>query len=115
MPIFHPFSDLFQTFSPIFTHSWQGLAKEFCGGHSTRNISRDEGSAHTQRVCLCRCGDWNALGSTLGWWFCLLGRRLGRRKQICGEPFPFRIVPYKIQLVPKTVSHTLYTTGTLHP
>ena len=24
----------------------------------------------------------NALGSTLGWWFCLLRRRLRRRKQI---------------------------------
>ena len=58
---------------------------------------------------------WNALGSTLGWWFCLLGRRLGRRKQIFGNPFPFGNVPCKIQLVPKTVSHTLYTTGTLHP
>ena len=58
---------------------------------------------------------WNALGSTLGWWFCLLGRRLGRRKQISGNPFPFGNVPCKIQLVPKTVSHTPYSTGTLHP
>ena len=58
---------------------------------------------------------WNALGSTLGWWFCLLGRRLGRRKQIFGNPFPFGNVPCKIQLVPKTVSHAPYTTGTLHP
>ena len=56
---------------------------------------------------------WNALGSTLGWWFCLLGRRLGRRKRIFGNPFPFGNVPCKIQLVPKTVSHTPYTTGTL--
>ena len=41
------------------------------------------------------------------------GRRLGRRKQIFGNPFPFGNVPCK--LVPKTVSHTPYTTGTLHP
>ena len=32
--------------------------------------------------------------------------RLGRRKQIFGNPFPFGNVPCKIQLVPKTVSHT---------
>ena len=31
---------------------------------------------------------WNALGSTLGWWFWVV-RRLGRRKQIFGNPFPF--------------------------
>ena len=55
---------------------------------------------------------WNALGSTDGWWFCLLGRRLGKRKQIFGNPFPFGNVPCKIQLVPKIVSHTPYTTGT---
>ena len=41
---------------------------------------------------------WNALGSTLGGCFCLLGRRLGRRKQIFGNPFPFGNVPCKIQL-----------------
>ena len=29
---------------------------------------------------------WNALRSTLGWWFCLLGWRLGGRKQIFGNP-----------------------------
>ena len=33
---------------------------------------------------------WNALGSTLGWWCCPFSRRLGRRKQIFGNPFPFR-------------------------
>ena len=53
---------------------------------------------------------WNALGSTLGWWFCLLGRSLGRRKQIFGNPVPFGTVPCKIQLVPKTVSHAPHTT-----
>ena len=58
---------------------------------------------------------WNALGGTPEWWFCLLSRRPGRRKQIFGNPFPLRSVPCKTQLVPKTVSHTLYTTGTLHP
>ena len=47
---------------------------------------------------------WNALGSTLGWWFCLFGRRLCRCKQVLGNPFPFGNVPCKIQLVPKTVS-----------
>ena len=38
----------------------------------------------------------NALGSTLGWWFGPLNRRLGRRKQIFGNPFLFGDVPYPV-------------------
>ena len=44
---------------------------------------------------------WNPLGSTLGWWFCLLGRRLGRRKQIFGTHFRSGMSLVKYNLFPK--------------
>ena len=46
---------------------------------------------------------WNALGSTLGWWVCLLGRRLGRRKQISPvEPMNITLVPGGNMVVPSS-------------
>ena len=59
----------------------------------------------------------NTLGSTLGWWRGLLGRRVYRNwgQKVFGNPLVLWNIPSQTQRTAKTVTHTPNTKGTLCP